>query len=102
MLHLGAIDRVPKEHASNNIDARWVLRWNVDNGKRIVQARLVVRGLKDLQAFQLSTIAGTATRWGQRIVNSVTAQHGWPLFTADARHAFLTGVNLSTGGAAQG
>ena len=70
-LNLGAFERVLKKHASNVIDARWVLKWKIVNDRRIIQARLVVRGFKDLQAAQLSTYAGTTTRWGQRLVNSV-------------------------------
>ena len=62
------------------------------NGKRIIQSRSVVRGFKDLQAAQLSTFAGTTTRWGQRLVNSVAAQQGWPLFTADVSQAFPRGL----------
>ena len=75
-LKLGAFERVSEENASNVIDARWVLKWKMVNGERIISARLVVRGFKDLQAAQLSTFAGTTTRWGQRMVNSVAAQHG--------------------------
>ena len=93
-LNLGAFERCQKEHAGNVIDARWVLKWKVVNGERIVQARLVVRGFKDLQAAQLSTFAGTTTRWGQRLVNSVAAQHQWPLFTADVSQAFLRGLTF--------
>ena len=74
-LNLGAFERVSKMHASNVIDARWVLKWKIENDQRIVQARLVARGLKDVQAAQLSTYAGTTTRWGQRLVNSVAAQY---------------------------
>ena len=54
----------------------------------------VVRGFKDLQASQLNTFAGTTTRWGQRLVNSVAAQHQWPLFTADVSQAFLRGLTF--------
>ena len=82
-LNLGAFERFPKKDATNVIDARCVLKWKEVNGKRIIQARLVVRGFKDFQAAQLSTFAGTTTRWGQRLVNSVAAQHQWPIFTAD-------------------
>ena len=92
--NLGAFERCPKKHATNVIDARWVLKWKEVNGKRIIQARLVVRGVKDLQAAQLSTFAGTTTRWGQRLVNSVAAQQGWPLFTADVSQAFLRGLTF--------
>ena len=63
-LNLGAFERMPRQQATNVIDARWVLKWKEVNGKRIIQARLVVRGFKDFQAAQLSSLAGTATRRG--------------------------------------
>ena len=93
-LNLGAFERCPRKHATNVIDARWVLKWKEVNGKRFIQARLVVRGCTDLQAAQLSAFAGTTTRWGQRLVNSVAAQHVWPLFTADVSQAFLRGLTF--------
>ena len=91
---LGAFKRMPRKLATNVIDARWVLKWKLVAGKRIIQARLVVRGFKDLQAAQLSTFAGTTSRWGQRIVNSVAVQRGWQLFTADVSQAFLRGLTF--------
>jgi hypothetical protein len=81
--------------ASNVRDARWVLKWKIVNGKRIIQARLVVRGFKDLQASSLSTFAGTTSRWGQRIVNSFAVQKHWELFTADVSQAFLRGLTFA-------
>ena len=74
-LNLGAFGRFGKQHAPNVIDARWALKWKLVNERRVIQARLVVRGFEDLQAAQLSTYAGTTTRWGQRLVNSVAAQY---------------------------
>ena len=62
--------------------------------KRIIHVRLVVKGFKDLQAAQLTTFAGTTTRWGQRLVNTVAAQKGLPLFTADVSQAFLRGLTF--------
>ena len=93
-LNLGAFERVSKKYASNVIDARWVLKWKIVKDQRIIQARLVVRGFQDLQAAQLSTYAGTTTRWGQRLVNSVAVQYRWPLFTADVSQAFLRGLTF--------
>lgn len=61
-LSLGAFERVPSQDASNLIHARWVLRWKNDDDKYVIQARLVVRGLKDLQASQLHTFLGATSR----------------------------------------
>ena len=91
---LQAFERMPKKLATNLIDARWVLKWKEVNGKRTIQARLVVRGFKDTQAEQLSTFAGTTSRWGQRIINSVAAQYRWRIFSADVSQAFLRGLTF--------
>ena len=50
-LSLGAFTRMPKKLATNIIDARWVLKWKKVDDKWRIQARLVVRGFKDLQAL---------------------------------------------------
>ena len=57
--HQGAFERTSKQHATNVIDARWARKWKEVDGKHIIQARIVVRGFKDPQAAQLSTLAGT-------------------------------------------
>ena len=91
---LHAFERMPRKLASNLIDARWVLKWKEVNGKRTIQARLVVRGFKDTQAEQLSTFAGTTSRWGQRAINCVVAQYRWRIFSADVSQAFLRGLTF--------
>ncbi len=91
---LGAFKRMPRKLAANVNDARWVLKVKLVAGKRSIQARLVVRGFKALLATQLSTFAGTTSRLGQRIVNSVAVQRGWQLFTADVSQAFLRGLTF--------
>ena len=48
--NLKAFERMPKALANNVVDSRWVLKWKEVGGKRIIHARLVVRGFKDTQA----------------------------------------------------
>ena len=62
--NLGAFRSMERKLATNVIDARWVLAWELVNGNRIKQAHLVVRGFKDLQAQPLSIIDGTTSQWG--------------------------------------
>ena len=92
--NLKAFERMPKALAHNVVDSRWVLKWKEVGGKRIIHARLVVRGFKDHQATQLNTFAGTTSRWGQSVVNSVAAQNAWEIFTADVSQAFLRGLSF--------
>ena len=92
--NLKAFERMPKALSHNVVDSRWVLKWKEVGGKRVIHARLVVRGFKDHQATQLNTFAGTTSRWGQRVVNSVAAQSGWEIFTADVSQAFLRGLTF--------
>jgi hypothetical protein len=91
---LKAFQRFPKDQADNVIDSRWVLKWKEIDGKKQVRARLTVRGFKDLQSPDLSTFAGTTTRWGQRLVNQIAAQRKWRLFSADISQAFLRGLTF--------
>eukprot|EP00973_Karenia_brevis_P055080 7657795-Karenia_brevis.AAC.1 len=78
------------------MDSRWVLKWKLVDGKRIIKAkaRLAACGFKDAQAQDVKTFAGTASRWGRRIVNAVAAQRAWTLFNADISQAFLRGMSF--------
>ena len=91
---LGSFKRFPRRLARNVLDSRWVLKWKLVDGKRIIKARLTVRGYKDSQANSLNTFAGTTTRWGQRVVNQIAAQYEWDLFIADVSQAFLRGLTF--------
>ena len=91
---LSTIALIPRREAQNVIDARWILTWKNVDGKRIVKARLCLRGFKDDQADVVSTFAGTASRWSQRLIASISAQHQWPLLSADIGTAFLRGMTF--------
>jgi len=91
---LKGFQRYPKAKARNVIDSRWVIKWKMVDGKRVIRARLTARGFKDAQAQEVSTFAGTATRWGQRLVNLMCAQNKWTLFSADIGQAFLRGLTF--------
>ncbi|MAD34454.1 MAG: hypothetical protein CMJ88_11970, partial [Planctomycetes bacterium] len=84
-------------NAQNIIDTRWVFKWKYEalpsgEKRRIIRARLTVRGFKDRDKGTLGTYAGTAQRYSQRIVVSEAVVHGWDLCTADVEKAFLQGV----------
>ena len=51
------------------------------------------RGFKDSQG-NLETYSGTASRWSQRLICSVAAQHQWQLISADVGTAFLQGLTF--------
>jgi hypothetical protein len=89
--------RRPRKGAINIIDCRWVLKWKIEelpDGKtrRVIRARLTVRGFKDRQASEIDTFAGTAARYSQRLVVSEAVNRGWEICTADVSKAFLQGV----------
>jgi hypothetical protein len=83
-----------RSKTSNVLTSRWVLRWKSIDNQRTVKARLTARGFQDLAADSIETYAGTASRWGQKLVVSVAAQHSWELFTWDVSTAFLQGVTF--------
>ena len=63
------------------------------NGAQQLKARLTVRGFLD-KDHDLETYAGTASRWGQRLVVAICVQQGWPIATADVGAAFLRGLTF--------
>ena len=87
----------PKGTTGNCMSSRWVLRWKIDSSTNIrtLKARLTIRGFLDKQQYGLETFAGTASRWGQRLVVAISVQQGWPLVTADVGAAFLRGLTFA-------
>ena len=95
--HYKCFSRRPRQAARNVIDSRWVLKWKwvkMPDGKdrRVIRARLCVRGFKDIDAGNLESYAGTAQRYSQRLVVSEAVRRGWDISTADVEKAFLQGV----------
>ena len=102
---LSGFQRGPRSSAKNIVDGTWVIKWKMVKGvdasgntvtRKTIKARLTARGFKDLQAYQenIETFSGTATKSAQRIVNGVTAQHGFVLFSMDISAAFLKGLTF--------
>jgi hypothetical protein len=91
--HQSFIPRL-RSAAKNVIDARWVHKWKVVDGKKIIKSRLCVRGFKDVQGQHVTTSASTASRWGQIMVVSAAVQHGWEISIADVSTAFLQGMSF--------
>ena len=95
--HYKCFSRRKRAGARNVIDCRWVIKWKFvqqpdGQMKRTIRARLTVRGFKDRDANNLSTYAGTSTRWSQRLVVSTSASRGWPIVSVDVEKAFLQGM----------
>ena len=86
--------RQPTARATNVLDSRWVLKWKMIDAVRAVKARLPVRGYKDNQAYEVNVYAGTASQWGQRLVNMICAQNQWEMFSADISQALLRGLTF--------
>ena len=80
--------------SGNTMTSRWLFKLKIVDGKTIVKGRLVIHGFKDCAAQSLNTYAGTATRWGQRIICMVAASKAWPILTADITTAFLRGFTF--------
>ena len=83
-----------RNKAENVIDACWLLKWKIIDGKKMFKSRLCVRGFEDQQGDHLTTSASTAARWTQRMVCSVAANHGWKISIADVHAAFLKGMSF--------
>jgi len=99
--------RRSRHGARNIIDCKWVLKWKWDTdtvgadqsasgqagaSRRVIRARLTIRGFKDVDKGNVATYAGTSQRFSQRILVSEAVIHGWPIATSDISKAFLQGV----------
>ena len=103
---LKCFSRKSRVTAKNIIDCRWVFKWKWEVAttaaeasssseparRRVIRARLTVRGFKDRQAQELDSYAGTSQRYSQRIVCSEAVRRQWPICTTDISKAFLQGV----------
>jgi hypothetical protein len=78
----------------NICSSRWVMKFKLVDGIRVIKARLTIRGYEDM-SVDASNYAGTCSRWGQRLINSVCVQRNWPLFIADVSTAFLQGLSFA-------
>ena len=74
---MGAWRRMKRSDAPNILDSRWVLKWKLKDGKRIIQARLTARGYKDRQGCDIETYSATTTRWGQKLLLIIVTQRIW-------------------------
>jgi hypothetical protein len=103
---LKCFSRKQRSQARNIIDVRWVLKWKWEEqaqdaqatknsaaeAKKVIRARLTVRGFKDVDKWSSDTYAGTSSRCSQKILVSEAARQKWPICTADISKAFLQGV----------
>ena len=86
---------MPRSRAKNVVDVRWVDKLKMINGQSDVKSRVTVRGFKDRAVQDLATFAGTASRWGQRPVNSALAQNTeFEFFSCDVSAAFAKGMTF--------
>ena len=75
---------------------KWKLELLLDlTHRRVIRARLTVRGFKDQDSVGLASYAGTSARYSQRVVCSEAAIRQWDICTTDVSKAFLQGVTYA-------
>jgi Reverse transcriptase (RNA-dependent DNA polymerase). len=89
--------REKKATARNIVDCKWVIKWKHEvlpdgSTRRIIRARLTIRGFKDIDAAGLERYAGTSQRYSQRLLVREAANRKWPIVSTDISKAFLQGV----------
>ena len=95
LFDLGCFARMLRRQARNLVDTKWVHKWKLIDGLRAVKARLTMRGFRDREGYSLETFAGTASRWGQRFVNSAACLvDDMVLFSFDVSAAFAKGMTF--------
>jgi hypothetical protein len=121
---LKCFTRKSRQHASNIIDVRWVLKnkWEqptvdaltggptvsaltggsgttevakVAKPVKTIRARLTVRGFKDTDKGDVDRYADTSDRSSQKVLVSEAVLRGWDICTADISKAFLQGATRS-------
>ena len=70
-----------------------MLKFKLEDGIRVLRARLTIRGFKDQEADLIDGYSGTSSRWAQRLITSTAAQRRWPLGTLDVSKSFLKGIS---------
>ena len=91
---LKCFKRMPRHLSHNRVYTRWVMTWKTIDGKKGVKCRLTMRGFKD-RTTDLETFAGTASRCGQRVVNTIAAQEDtFELWSFDVSQAFAKGLTF--------
>ena len=95
LYELGTFVRMLRSQAKNIVDTRWVLTWKLgEDALRKIKARFTMRGFKDRQEW-METFAGTASRWSQRLINSVCCTHAnFELYSIDVSVAFAKGMTF--------
>ena len=86
----------------NVMTGRWVLRWKLVDGRKMIKARLVIRGFTDGLQDGPDTTSHTARQRSQRLILNVAVQQGWRLFSWDTGNAFLRGLSFEGLAAQQG
>ena len=82
-------------NATNIIDATWIRKWKMKDGKRVVKSRICARGCFDRQKPELLRSSAVASRLSQKLLVSNAANHGWPIESLDVSTAFLRGLTFA-------
>jgi hypothetical protein len=90
-------ERRQRSTARNIVDCKWVIKWKHEvlpdgTTRRIIRARLTIRGFKDQDAHDLIRYAGTSQRYSQRMLVSEAANRRWNIVSTNISKAFLQGV----------
>ena len=76
----------------NILTAIWVLTFKWADGAWMIKARLCLRGFQDRQGPQVHKYSPTASRLGQRLLQSTAVLYRWELISIDVSAAFLQGL----------
>ena len=78
------------------LSSRWVIEYKRKEGKKIVKARMCIRGFEERNQSTLNCSSPTATKLGHRIVAQTSATKKWPLESLDVSTAFLQGYRFDS------
>ena len=84
-------EEIPNE-VQSTMSTRWVLTEKMNDGQKIIKARLVARGFEENS--EESADSPTANKESLRVFLAMTSTMGWEAKTIDIKAAFLLGEQI--------
>jgi hypothetical protein len=76
------------------IPSRWVIEFKMKEGKRVIKARLCLKGFAEMNQKSMQTFSPTASRTSLKLISFIAAMKVWEIWSLDISTAFLQGYSF--------